>query len=98
MDLFLLLGIIGMTLILAGFSLLETHRISADDLSYDVLNFFGSGLLTLNALDARAWPFLILNVVWGLVALRDIVLDLQRGTRITDRSCEKDHKVVSITQ
>ncbi|MEK7590825.1 MAG: hypothetical protein AAB489_01295 [Patescibacteria group bacterium] len=80
MNLFLLLGILGMALILIGFYLLETHRISADDLSYDVLNFFGSGLLVLNALESHAWPFLMLNVVWGLVALRDIALDLQRGT------------------
>ena len=83
MDLFLLLGILGMILILTGFLLLETHRISADDLSYDVLNFFGSGLLVLSALDARAWPFLILNIIWGLVALRDIALDLKGPHRST---------------
>jgi hypothetical protein len=77
MDFWLLIGIVGMLCILIAFFLLETHRWSADEMAYDMMNAIGSILLVINAWHGHAWPFLILNGVWALVSLRDVVLDLQ---------------------
>lgn len=77
MDIWLLIGVVGMVCILIAFFLLETHRWSADGIAYDAMNLVGSILLVVNAFHGKAWPFLILNTIWGLVSLRDVVLDLQ---------------------
>lgn len=73
MDLFLALGIIGMSMILIGFLLINMHKLTADSLLYDVLNFVGSTLLVISAIPPRAWPFIILNSVFALYSLKDIL-------------------------
>ena len=73
MDLWLAIGIVGMLCILAAFYLLETHRWSSESIQYDLMNFIGSALLVINAWHGHAWPFLILNGIWALVSLRDVV-------------------------
>lgn len=73
MDLYLTLGIAGMGMILIGFLLINRHVLTADSLSYDVLNFVGSTLLVISAIPDRAWPFLILNSVFALYSLKDIL-------------------------
>ncbi|MBM3227371.1 hypothetical protein FJZ27_00700 [Candidatus Peribacteria bacterium] len=85
MDIWLLMGIVGMALILMAFFLLETHRWSADGIAYDVCNLAGAVLLVINAFHGKAWPFLILNAVWGLVSLRDVILDCRGTHRSTIR-------------
>ncbi len=76
-DAFLGMGIAGMICILAGFLLIQTHKVTADSLLYDVLNFVGSALLVIYGLAGKAWPFVILNGVFALYSLYDIVKDLQ---------------------
>jgi hypothetical protein len=79
MDLiFQLFGFGGMILVLAGFILNESKEVSSDSSVYDSLNFFGAGLLAANACFFKSWPFLILNLVWCLVALRDLLKDLKK--------------------
>lgn len=68
-----MIGIIGMTCILLAFVMVQMHRWTPDDLRYDLFNFVGSTLLVINALSARVWPFVILNMIWGLYALRDVI-------------------------
>lgn len=77
MDFFFLMGIAGMLCILAGFLLIQTHKVTADSLVYDVLNFLGSGLLVIYGVSGNAWPFVILNGVFAAYSLYDIVKDLQ---------------------
>lgn len=77
MDIWLVIGVVGMLCILVAFFCLETHRWSADGITYDAMNLLGSLLLVINAWHGRAWPFLILNAVWALVSLRDVLSDLQ---------------------
>lgn len=76
-DIFFLMGIAGMLGILAGFLLIQTHKVTADSLLYDVLNFGGSALLVIYGVAGKAWPFVILNGVFALYSLYDIVKDLQ---------------------
>jgi hypothetical protein len=74
-DFFMALGIVGMLMILAGFILIQTHRTSPDTLLYDALNFIGSSFLVIYGYVGRAWPFVILNAVFALYSLKDILFD-----------------------
>jgi len=66
---FLIIGIIGMFLILLAFILDEFYKkFNQDTIFYNLINLFGSGLLTYYAFILIAWPFVILNVVWFIVA------------------------------
>lgn len=79
MDLFLVIGTIGMLMILSGFLLIQTHRLTADALLYDVLNCIGSALLVISAWSVHIWPFVILNAVFAVYSLKDILFsDLKK--------------------
>ncbi len=76
MDIYFIAGILGMSLILIAFLLLQKHIISQDDLSYDAMNFFGSSLLVIYGIAGHAWPFVILNGIFGLYSLVDMFSDI----------------------
>ena len=78
MSTFLLLGILGMALILLAFLLEQRGIWKNDNLYYDLANCLGSFLLVAYAIDGRSWPFIVLNSVWGLYSLYDVVLDIRR--------------------
>lgn len=73
MDPFMLLGVAGMIIILAAFLMINAHKLTADSLTYDVLNFVGSTLLVISAYAERIWPFAILNAVFMVYSLKDIL-------------------------
>ena len=65
----LIIGITGMFFILLGFILDEFFKKwNQDTVQYNVLNIIGSLLLIYYAYTLNSWPFLILNVVWFIVA------------------------------
>ena len=76
-DLFLTLGILGMVCILYAFLMVQTHRWSQDDMKFDLVNLIGSALLLVYAVNGEMWPFVILNGVWALYSLKDVVKDLR---------------------
>ncbi len=78
MDFTTLIGASGATLILIAFILEQTHRWKDTDLKYDVVNLLGSALLIVYAVMLGSYPFLVLNGVWALVSLRDVIVDLKR--------------------
>ncbi|HLC98122.1 MAG TPA: hypothetical protein VJC21_05060 [Candidatus Nanoarchaeia archaeon] len=66
----LIVGLVGMACILAGFLLDEfTKQFNRNNLGYNALNFLGAVLLGAYAFSLRAWPFLMLNGVWAVAAL-----------------------------
>ena len=73
-----IIGASGATLILIAFILEQTHRWKDTDLKYDVVNLLGSVLLIVYAVLLRSYPFLVLNGVWAIVSLRDVIVDLRR--------------------
>jgi len=73
MDFITIIGVVGAIVILVAFFLNETHRISDDDLIYDCLNLVGTLFLVIYAIELKSLPFLILNSIWFVVALRDII-------------------------
>lgn len=66
-------GIVGAAIILVAFILNQTNKLSNDNFYYDLLNFVGSFLLVIYAIVTGAIPFLILNSVWAVASLRDVI-------------------------
>ncbi len=83
MDYVTFIGTTGASLILVAFILEQIHRVKDTDLMYDIINFVGSGLLVIYAVLLRSYPFLILNMVWFLVSLRDVFIDLRRTSQVS---------------
>ena len=71
-------GIAGAALLIVAFYLTQINRLKADDFAYDAANFFGGLLLVIYATWIMAWPFLILNSVWAIVSLFDMIHDIKR--------------------
>ncbi|TSC80679.1 MAG: Uncharacterized protein G01um101425_333 [Candidatus Peregrinibacteria bacterium Gr01-1014_25] len=72
-DPFLMLGLIGMVCILWAYIAVQRHQWTQDDFAYDAVNFVGSALLVASAVATYAWPFAILNTIWGALSLRDLL-------------------------
>ncbi|MFC5826555.1 CBU_0592 family membrane protein [Nonomuraea insulae] len=73
MDLLLAaVGWIGAALLLIGYALVSSARLSGDGTAYQLLNLAGSAGLMVNSAYSAAWPSAGLNLVWaaiGTVAL-----------------------------
>lgn len=74
----LVIGFFGMLLILIAFLMDQMHKWNSDNLIYDVFNFVGSFLLVYYAIILSSVPFLILNSIWAIFSLKDIIYDLKR--------------------
>ncbi len=70
-----------MMLILIAFFQVQRHTWSQDSLKYDIVNFIGSSLLVFYAVTGGAWPFVILNGIWALYSLKDIIADITTKKR-----------------
>ena len=65
----LIIGIVGMCFILVAFILDEfIKKFNQDTIQYNSLNIIGAGLLIYYAFSLSSVPFMILNVVWLVVA------------------------------
>ncbi|MBI2141481.1 hypothetical protein HYU16_03590 [Candidatus Woesearchaeota archaeon] len=72
----LLAGIAGMTIILILFILSQMKKLSQDSTAYDAANAVGAFMLVYYAFALKAWPFLVLNSVWGLFSLYEVIKDV----------------------
>jgi len=72
------IGIIGAGLVLLGFIMNQTKKWKNTDLIYDFVNFLGALLLVIYGLLLKGYPFVVLNTVWALVSLRDVLIDLKK--------------------
>jgi len=66
------IGILGAVIILVCFIGNETNKLDRHSITYDVGNIVGSVILILYSYLIGSWPFLVLNLVWAFVALRDL--------------------------
>ena len=69
----IVIGIVGATLILVAFVLNQIGKWSKDSFSYDLVNAIGSAFLIYYAYILTSYPFMVLNAVWFLVSVRDLV-------------------------
>ncbi len=85
MTLVTLIGVVGATLLLLAFVLNQLHLWKDDYFIYDLCNMAGGALLVWYALLLSSYPFAVLNAVWGLVSLKDVVTDFRRNSKRSTR-------------
>lgn len=68
-----LIGILGALILLVAFTLNQIEIIGRDSVTYDGLNMIGGLLMTWYAYLIGSYPFLVLNLVWAFMALKDLV-------------------------
>jgi hypothetical protein len=71
-------GIVGAAIILIAFILNQLGKWPTSSNSYDLANLIGSAILTYYAYTLGSWPFMVLNSVWFLVSLKDVVASLKK--------------------
>lgn len=68
-----LVGFLGMFLVLIAFTLLKLNKVNHEELFYNILNLFGSLFLTLSAIYSKTYAFVLLNSVWIVFSIIDIL-------------------------
>ena len=76
-----LVGYVGATLYLLGFFLLSIRRISGTSLSFHLYNLCGAIGVSIAAIYNRDTPSIVLNLVWGTIALVTSALALSQRRR-----------------
>ncbi|MBW3004758.1 hypothetical protein KY310_02915 [Candidatus Woesearchaeota archaeon] len=71
----MIMGLIGAFIILLAFFMNQIHKWKSDSVIYDIANIIGSLLLAYYSYDLKAWPFLVLNLIWAGVSLRELQVD-----------------------
>jgi len=78
-----ILGLFGASMILIAYLGLQVQYFTHDDIYYDFINLFGAVILTFYAYLSGTIPFVILNVIWSVVAIKDIYCYFKK------RACKK---------
>ncbi len=68
---------IGMSLILIAFALNYFKKIKRNSIEYDLLNLIGASILAFYAFTLQGWTFLVLNLIWFLIALIHLIIHLK---------------------
>lgn len=79
------IGVLGAAMLLLAFILNQLHIWKDEYFIYDLCNMIGGGLLVWYALLLSSYPFAVLNGVWGLVSLKDVITDYRRNSQRTTR-------------
>jgi uncharacterized membrane protein HdeD (DUF308 family) len=71
-------GWIGMSLILAAYYLVSTRKVAGESNLYQSLNFVGAFCLIYNTFVQQAWPVMVLNIVWVMIAIKTLFMKKKR--------------------
>ena len=82
------LGIVGTVFILGGYFLLQTERLSSQDLTYSLLNAVGASFLVVSLLFDFNLSALIVESFWALLSIMGIIrcLRSRSATPVTLKS------------
>lgn len=69
----MIIGTIGVTILLVAFGLNVTHKISENSKIYLNMNILGSLMAAWYAYTGGVYPFIVLEIVWALVAFVRLV-------------------------
>ena len=69
----MIIGTIGVTILLIGFGLNISNKLSETSKEYLIMNIVGSLMAAWYAYAGEVYPFVVLEIVWALVALVRLV-------------------------
>jgi hypothetical protein len=75
-----IISVVGALAILGAYIANQFRLIGPSNMSYSVMNFVGSAVLTVIAVIEVQWGFILLEGVWALVSLWGIITLLRGGT------------------
>ena len=75
-----IISVLGALAILWGYLANQFRLIDPSNMTYSVMNFIGSAVLTVIAVIEVQWGFILLEGVWALVSLWGIITLLRGGT------------------
>lgn len=64
-----IVGWIGMAMVLLAYYLVTTQKVSGKNRAYQLLNLGGAIGIGANVWHQQAWPAVVLQVIWGLIAI-----------------------------
>jgi hypothetical protein len=73
-----IISVLGALAILGAYIANQFHLIGPSNMSYSIMNFIGSTVLTVIAVIEVQWGFILLEAVWAMVSLWGIIT-LLRG-------------------
>jgi hypothetical protein len=73
-------SVLGALAVLAAYAANQFRFLGPSNLSYSVMNFVGSAVLTVIAVVEAQWGFLLLEGVWALVSLWGVITILRDGS------------------
>ncbi len=81
----MIIGFMGMFLILFAFFMNQTHKWKTEYPIYDFVNLIGALLLLIYSYLIKSWPFLVLNLVWAAVSVREAYIDMKIKKKVRKR-------------
>lgn len=78
-----IVGSIGVGMLLVAFVLNLINVVSENSLLYLLMNMVGAFLAVYYALASGSYPFVILELVWGMAALIRLLLNIKKGSQTT---------------
>lgn len=69
MNIFQLIGWLGVVLFVIAYLLLSLEKLSAERSTYHLMNMLGGLALVINAIHISDHPTIVVNGIWGLIAL-----------------------------
>ena len=75
-----IVSVLGALAILGAYIANQLRFIGPSNMSYSVMNFIGSTILTVIAVIEVQWGFILLEGVWALMSLWGIITLLRDGT------------------
>jgi lipid-A-disaccharide synthase-like uncharacterized protein len=69
MGIYELIGWVGAFLFIIAYLLLATGQLSSEKSTYHIMNALGGFCLVVNAMNLSDLPTIVVNAVWGLIAL-----------------------------
>lgn len=77
-----IVGWTGAILVILAYLLITTRKVKASSILYQTLNFFGSIGIIVNSFFYRAYPSVIVNALWILIALYGLSVILIKKKKI----------------
>lgn len=85
MDIFLVFGIVGASLILFGFIRVNSGRWNGKSGWYELDNLLGASFIAIYNFHHEAYATLVLNIVWVIVAVKGLESIAARRARLRKR-------------